>query len=552
MINCMETVIYYFLASLFIIEPIIKIWFHNQIFSICYLYGSIGLILYTYQLYKNKQFRLTWRDVLLGMSVLYNLPEILKFDYLPIVISFFAIYLLTKSSPNKHKFTYILTASGILQILLMYTQWKDIISWNNGAFPITGSFDNPGPLGGYLAICFIATLGNSRNMNKWLCIICTFTIGIGLIISDSRAAWLATLVALLYMALKPLHIGITKKLFVSISLITVFIVLSLSTYKTNSAKGRLLIWEISAEMIKKHPLCGSGLTSYRSDYMEYQADYIHKNPNFEKNKLLSNNGFAFNEFLHIIYEQGIIGILFIAAILTLLYLESIRQNTFSFLCLITLIVFSCFSYPTEVFLLFITSALIMGTISDNYPINHNYLFSLRKIAMFICISTLIVISYQWRGRLKLEKALVSYLYRDDLKSLNYIQDHYTQIKNCSDFLFRYSRILYLKGEYHSAIPAVKQAIYLYPTTDKYCDLGDIYQHLNQNKKAEQAYKYAIHLMPYLVYPNYCLFLLYKETGQKEKALKEANHIINMPHKIENHQYKEIIHLIKQYLDNTIH
>lgn len=546
----MGLVIYCFLASLFIIEPIIKVWFPDQTFSIPYFYGCTGVLLYGLQFHHNRPWQFSLTDIVLLALLLYNLTDILKYNYLPIVVSVSAIYLLSKSLPDKYKIAHILTGSGILQTFIMFLQWSGILP-TDSIFTITGSFDNPGPLGGYLAICFIACIGNYQYTNRYLYIVCSLMLGVGLILSDSRAAWLGTLLALLYMGVKFLHFNKIWQIVTFTTLIGVFAALSLTIYKTDSAKGRLAIWRISTEMIKEHPVFGKGLTSFRGDYMKYQADYLNKHPEAEENNLLSNSGFAFNEFLHILYEQGIVGLLLVSATLGLLILRGIRQNSPFFPYLIALTVFSFFSYPSEVLLLSILIAIVTGALSDSkYIIAFRKYSSMQKVVMpILCAFIIVTTGWRWIENIRLENALSSFLYRKDNKGLNYLSQYYSNIENNTDFLLRYARILYMKGEYTSAIPAMKQAILLYPTTDKYCELGDIYQSLEQHEDAEQAYCHAIHLLPTRVYPHFCLFCLYKNIGQNKKAIDKAYDIMNLPPQKKNQHYVEIISQVKQYITN---
>lgn len=544
----MGPVIYCFLASLFIIGPIIKVWFPDQTFSIPYFYGCTGMLLYGLQLYHNSQWKLSLTDLLLLALFLYNLSDILKYNYFPIVMSMFVTYLLSKTLSNRSKITYILIGSGILQVLIMSIQWSGILVTNR-TFTIIGSFDNPGPLGGYLGICYIACIGNYRHMNKYVYIVCNFILGGALIFSNSRAAWLGVTLALLYMGMKSLNINRIRQIIIFTVFITAFITLSLTTYKTDSAKGRLAIWKISIEMMTKDPLLGNGLASFRRDYMKHQAYYQNEHPNIDKNKFLTNNGFAFNEYLHILYEQGIVGLSLILTILILLIREGVRQNSPFLLCLIVLAIFSCFSYPLEVFPLLILTSMITGILSTN-----RYIITLKKDTLLrkwvistLCVSLIIIMGYRWMENLRLENALHSFLYRNDYKSLDYLSHHHPTIKNNTDFLLRYARILYMKGEYKIAIPIMKQAILLYPTTDKYCELGDIYQSLEQYENAEQAYRHAIYLLPTRIYSHYCLFCLYKNTDQKEKAIDKAYDIIKLSPKKKSQHYIEIISQVKQYI-----
>lgn len=546
----MAWLFYCLLASIFLIEPIVKVWFSNQTFYIPYTFGFIGMIFCIIQFYRDrrKKWEVSWIDALLSLLLVYNLTNILRYDYLPEMALFVVVYLITKQFSNKHKIGCIFTISGCLQVFLMFLQLYGLLPFDNDFFPAIGSFDNPGPLGGYLAICFVATIGNFQYLNRWTSIACSLLLGASLVFSDSRAAWLGVIMALLYMGMQFKGISLGRQICVFALLLVVFGAISLSVYKPDSAKGRLMTWEICISMIKDHPVCGQGFSSFQREFMINQANYIQQYSNTKGRELATNNCFAFNEFIHITCEQGVVGLLLVLVILILLTVRYIRCKSILFPCLITFVLFACFSYPCNVFLLSMTLALLLGALSDgSFPVVNIQSVYPKTIAIAICFSIMVVLGYQWMERIRMEKALSSFLHRDDYQSLNYIQQRYASMKNSSEFIFRYARLLYLKGEYELAIPVVKQAIFLYPTTDKYCDLGDIFQHLDKSEQAERSYQYAVWLLPNLAYPRYCLFLLYKESGRKWEATKMARQILEMTPKKANERYDEMIHFVKEFL-----
>ena len=77
--------------------------------------------------------------------------------------------------------------------------------------------------------------------------------------------------------------------------------------KKDSADGRLLIWKVTTEMIAKKPLIGHGTNGFEANYMNYQADYFSENNNPKEALLAGNNKYAFNIFLKILSEYGLIG-----------------------------------------------------------------------------------------------------------------------------------------------------------------------------------------------------------------------------------------------------
>lgn len=540
---------YIFITSVFVVEPIMQIWFPSELFRLPYLYTIGGFSLWIYKFYRSKNSKLviSWIDVFMCLLVIYNIVGIYEYDFITRISVFVAFYGLSKNIAKEREIAYILTISGCLQIVLLWLQFNEWLPPNHSLFTLKGSFDNPGPFGGFLAISCIATISNHRNINKWIRWTCISFLMTGVIVSNSRAAWLAVGITSLYMVMKYMNVRFSKQLGF-IALLTILVgICSLTLYKPQSAKGRIEIWKASCLMIREQPFTGKGIGSFQREYMKYQSDYIQQNPN----KQLGNNRYAFNEFIHILCEQGLIGLGLVIVIGILLFRKYIGKNTILFPCLIAFAVFSCFSYPCDVFLLYTILAIMLGCLSARVcPLSIGISTQIKYI---ICIVGGIMIGFiGYKGILResIEKAFSRFLYLDDYEGIKYIDQHYSSVKNTSDFIFRYAYTLYLKDEYKLALPIMKQAIFLYPTTDKYCDLGIIYQSLEEFDLAEEAFQNAVRLLPHLIYPQYCLFLLYKETGEYDKTDETARKILNIVPKKDNVQNREIKILVENYLTDN--
>jgi len=73
-----------------------------------------------------------------------------------------------------------------------------------------------------------------------------------------------------------------------------------------SINTRLLMWKTTFEMIKDKPLLGSGIGSFKMNYLNYQADFLQKNTYYIKYS--GKAGEAHNEYLQIGAELGIISL----------------------------------------------------------------------------------------------------------------------------------------------------------------------------------------------------------------------------------------------------
>ncbi|MEI3467661.1 MAG: O-antigen ligase family protein [Bacteroides intestinalis] len=79
--------------------------------------------------------------------------------------------------------------------------------------------------------------------------------------------------------------------------------------KKESADARLFIWKNSGQLLYTSPLTGSGVNTFASRYMYTQAEYFANHPDSPYKLKASDNSHAFNEYLRIIVEYGIIGLI---------------------------------------------------------------------------------------------------------------------------------------------------------------------------------------------------------------------------------------------------
>lgn len=96
---------------------------------------------------------------------------------------------------TKRWFIGTIISYGIIQSFLAFLQIAGVIPTNHALFATTGSFSNPGPLGGCLAICLIITFSiwkNSNNERIGRLLLCSVLfMGTACIMTDSRAAWIS-------------------------------------------------------------------------------------------------------------------------------------------------------------------------------------------------------------------------------------------------------------------------------------------------------------------------------------------------------------------------
>ena len=215
------------------------------------------------------------------------------------------------------------TGLGILQII-------GVCASSHPNFKMTGSFENPGPFGGFIAIMF-AILGSyvllNRNIDKWYekvlvilsmisCVLCIIVLPA----SMSRAAWLALGVAALVFGLMELSLADWlrkhKRCAIIASVLVMMVMTGVFFLKKDSAIGRLHIWNIELRSIANKPWTGHGKGSVLGVYGDMQAEYFaEKNRPEIIKKVAGCPEYAFNEYLKVGVEYGIPAMLAVIAVL---------------------------------------------------------------------------------------------------------------------------------------------------------------------------------------------------------------------------------------------
>ena len=521
-------------------------------YIIYFCYAAWGIISCIY-LFVRWRINYSWADIVWLALVCYNINGIWRCNQLLQCCLLISVYLTSKCiGRTKIGLRIILVAlliAGLIQVVVGELQVFQCIPSLNAYFLMTGSFDNPGIWGGFMVVTMGVLLGAMNKLPRIICWAILLILGLNIIYSDSRAAWLAGCTAVAWKMKLYWKIPFKKWLAGIGSICIVFMLFSLFIYKPNSAYGRLLIWQVCSSMISEQPLTGSGWGTFSAQYMPHQATFIARTGN--ESNLFTNNAFAFNEFIHVFCDQGIIGLILV---LTLIFLLLRRYHSTELqpfqIAFIAFLTFACFSYPCSLLLTNIQLAILTGVLSSSYPTIATIPFFSKvwkwiEVTIFCVLA--FVLSIRFMEYYRIEQALHNYLYRADYESLKFLETHVHQVEQDKIFMLRYARILYMTGDYEHAIPALEQAIALYPTTDKYCDLGHLYEANGNLQAAETMYRNASCLLPHLLYPYYCLLILYEDEGQIDQAREMALRILSISPKIDNEQAHHIRYKAQTYL-----
>lgn len=461
---------------------------------------------------------------------------------MPYFVIFFFLRICFIAKPDLTNILCILGIAfwGVFESCYGILQYIGILDSNNSMFPITGSFRNPGPLGGFLATtasvsvsCIIKSLNRPKSsLQKVIAAsaVCSALLSIiVLILSLSRAGWLALFVALICVAVSN---GLVrswilkhKSLIIIAACCAVALVYLAFLLKPESALGRFHIWNIESRAIIRSPLCGSGPNTAMGTYGREQELFFRENyADSLSVRLAGCPEYPFNEYLGIGMETGVFGFLF-SILIVLTSIGNLKRNGSVLLYgIIALAVFAFFSYPFRVPQ---TAILFAVFLSACKPLRPSSKVCESGIVSFLLIAAigLHVISVMSTGRQeRWKRSDVEYLFNEGV--------FYRR-----NGLYDKSNVLLSRGTCFSS-----DVMFHILMGRNYEDMGDF-------DIAMSEYEIAHYMVPCRVYPLRRMMLLYLRMGHTQEAVNIGKQIIEMPINERNPNMTGLVNETKQLLDS---
>jgi tetratricopeptide (TPR) repeat protein len=317
------------------------------------------------------------------------------------------------------------------------------------------------------------------------------------------------------------------------------------------------MWKISFQTMLHHPL-GVGIGGFAGAYGEEQGAYFESGGGSEVEEYVAGGPeYAFNEYLQIGIEQGILSLLlFLAAVVYALYKGLKNRNTGIIASLVALLIFAFASYPFSVLPFLIVLAFLLsmsaqkeviGDGIDNYPkrtvptsIQRRIFYVLFSISGLVITALCICDRYpgyeayqQWKRSQMLYQAGLYKDAADDYARL------YPLLSDQIRFLFEYGQNLSRSEQYRESNEVLEKAVKISCDPMLYNVMGKNYQALKDYVQAESCFRKAALIVPSRTYPYYLLAKLYIETGEQEKALEMAQVVLTKEPKVMSTAIKEM-------------
>lgn len=451
---------------------------------------------------------------------------------------------------------------GAIEVVWGVGQLYGLADSRHSRYVITGSFFNPGPFAGYLAmvlpLCFHLYLRYSgwkyldllHKMEK----IAASTVGILILCilpaTMSRSAWVAAALSCAWVwymhrdkrKWKIILRRYRKRCFVwcvGMLLTLLLVTVAIFYLKPYSALGRLFMWKITSMAIANHPWgCQAG---FAFAYGEAQSLYFISGTHAAwEERVAGSPEYAFNEYLELALVHGLAICLLVLLVIGVCFRRGVRLERFGACgAIISLLVFSFSSYPMHLPGFIIAGVCLLFACGPGDIIG-------KLVIVFVGFML-------WSGgygeRWQNEEdacrrwmnARIIYrsgAYEPANKAYNEL---YPYLKERDDFLFEYGHCLHKSEHYEESNIYLEKAL-------QYCNdpmilniMGKNCQAMGDYKSAETFFLQSTARLPGRIYPYYLLARLYAdpEYQNKEKFNEMKWYVMNRKPKVHSTAIEEM-------------
>lgn len=540
---------------------------------------AVGLLVCLFLAGKQK-LAFTWADgwmLGLGLVVFFSYdktlnpePEKCVFGGLLIAFWFMMRYAVNAYPFLRLFFLSVLLCTGLGEALWGIGQLYGWSASHHSLFRLTGSFFNPGPYSGYLAVLLpvclgmILKTGKYKNTSQWkkkrgvyvLAGVCLGVICTVLPAGMSRSAWGAAVVSCGWVYWQE-RIGWRKsrviwhryrrKAFLGLVVTALlFITGSFFFYhlKKESADGRLLMWKVTAQVFLKSPFRGTGLGGFPAAYADAQARYFASGQASKTEIHVAGcPEYAFNEYLQMGVEEGAWGLLAFMGWIGCCFYYAFRGKAYE-ICggILAFLIFAFSSYPLQLPSFAILLVFLGACFPPPARSGSNYcLYASAGIAVATCL----LLVWTRKGEYKNYQAWnkVKILYQSSAYQLarEGYQKLYEPLKHRPEFLFEGAQCLAKTGRPEEANRWLARAARLSADPMLHDVMARNEQALGRYEEAERHLLYAADVLPERIYPYYLLVKLYAEPAfcQPEKMEAAARQVLEKRVKVESTAVREM-------------
>lgn len=289
--------------------------------------------------------------------------------------------------------------------------------------------------------------------------------------------------------------------------------------KRGSADGRALIWLSSLTSWQHHMWLGVGVGGFRHACAEGMTELWRTNPDLGFFASAGVTDYAYNTVVKIVVEQGLIGaVLWMAIAIAAMWRLYFRSRAL-FLGMMSLLLFSMFSYPFELLpyrIMVVT--VIAWSESDR---KSEFCLRVNKImCTFVCL-TLTAFCWFLKGEIatRMEHDKEVRLFAG-MRHPAFLKDYYELLPSEADnplYLFDFAKTLREEKRYEDSNAILRMGTLVSADPMFYIIMGNNYRDEGLYDLAADAYEKAYAVMPNRLYPLYLQMMMYANLGDGTKA-----------------------------------
>ncbi len=478
-----------------------------------------------------------------------------------LIAAFFLFYATWPLLKDKKLLFFFFVVLVIVLFLWGLAQLIGIAPSHYGSFAITGPFDNPAGISAALALLLPFPLyGCLQKKYRVMAIIAVCLIVTTIVLSRARAAFLATVVIFIFFfiyLLKQRNVKLLPVHYTALSVGCLLLLAGLFFVKKDSASGRVLIWQCSAQLISGKPLTGYGGNGFTANYMNGQASYFAKHPDSKYAMLADNIRHPFNEFLKWSVNYGILGLCLTLLLVVIPLRASWKNNSpelfFIRLSLLAIGICALFSYPFNYpFIRVTVVALLAFALAANtregITIHNGYLS--KGIAILFGLGLLSVTAYRAFYEREWHRIAHKSLRGQTAQMLPLYDMLHAHLHHKDLFLYNYAAELNVAGKYDESLKIAFECEKLLADYDLQMLMADNCLQMQQYKQTEDYLKKATAMCPVKFMPLYRLVMLYSETEREEEAIILAQKVLDKKIKVPSAIINSIKNKMRNLLDES--
>ena len=418
-------------------------------------------------------------------------------------------------------------------------------------FSCTGSFNNPGPYGGFLATCSSILVAYAiKGSNKIIKTISAFSLlpmAIVFPTTMSRAAFLGFGLSLfcLLLSVKTYRKHFRKYWYLyataSLALCTILYFL-----KQGSADGRFHIYHMSAKMICSNGLFGVGIGNYAGHYGNTQAHFFRDEMMQGEDELdwtaIKDSDrmtadcpeFAYNEYLQLGVECGPLCMLcFIGVLAVSIYWARKKQSVWLY-GLVCFSVFAFFSYPLNSvqFRLLLAFLLVASDFGNN--LKRLWFLNLAVAAGLIVFSITIVDKLKHETEILRQVSKIKIWF--ERERYDYVIEDCGKIScdlHIADYYYMYGKSLNEVGDFQKSDSILMIGANNSSDPMFWNVMGNNSLSRGRYLEAEERYMHAFYMVPNRLYPLYLLARLYHTERDTAKFMDMVDKVEKFIPKVES-------------------